>query len=294
MTSKARKSLEERAQQAILQYAFFRPESAVVLAVTLLLAALAGMAGLESVDFPAFLETLFSYLPWFVWLGGGLLGEAALVYSSLTDPEAHRRVVAAMLADEFEPERLHNPWLQQQVSEAFDYRSRITAAIRERRASVLKEHLIDTAGQLDEWLEEVYGLAQRLDRYQEERDLHARNRERAQERLAQLQNRLDRETNDAVRQDIENNIESLRRQLRTIEELENAMERARLRLENTLTAMGTIYTQTMLVGAKDIDSGRARRLRQDITDEVQELSDVLSAMDEVYAGESVAQRTRTG
>lgn len=286
MTSKARKSLEERAQQAILQYAFFRPESAVVLAITLLLAALAGMAGLDSVEFPALLETLFSYLPWFTWLGGGLLGEAALVYSSLTDPEAHRRVVAAMLADEFEPERLHNPWLQQQVNEAFEYRSRITAAIRERRESVLKDHLTGTARQLDEWLEEVYGLAQRLDRYQAERDLHARNRERAQERLQQLENRLARETNPAVKQDIEHNIESLRRQLRTIEELENAMERARLRLENTLTAMGTIYTQTMLVGAKDIDSGRARRLRQEITDEVQELSDVLSAMDEVYVGES--------
>ena len=286
MAGKNRKSVEERAQQAILQYAFFRPESAVVLAVTLLMAALAGMAGLESVEFPAFLETLFTYLPWFTWLGGGLLGEAALVYSSLTDPEAHRRVVAAMLEDEFEPERLRNPWLQQQVSEAFEYRSRITAAIRERRESVLKDHLTDTASQLDEWLEEVYGLAQRLDRYQAERDLHTRNRERAQERLRQLENQLTQETNPAVRKDIEHNIESLRRQLRAIEELESAMERARLRLENTLTAMGTIYTQTMLVGAKDIDSGRARRLRHEISEEVQELGDVLSAMDEVYAGET--------
>lgn len=282
MTSNARKTLEERAQRAILQYAFFRPESAVVLAITLLLTALAAMAGLESVQFPAALETLFFYLPWFVWLGGGLVGEGALVYSSLTDPEAHRRVVAAMLRDEFEPERLQNPWLQQQVSEAFDYRSRITAAIRERRDSVLKDHLADTAGQLDEWLEEVYGLAQRLDRFQVERELHARNRERAQERLKQLEERLPRETAPSVRKEMELNIDSLRRQLQTIGELENAMERARLRLENTLTSMSTIYTQTMLVGAKDIDSGRARRLRQEITDEVQELSDVLSAMDEVY------------
>ena len=118
MASKTRKNLEERARRAILQYSFFRPESAVVLAITLLLTALAGMAGLESVEFPVAIETLFSYLPWYIWLGGGLLGEAGLVYSSLTDPEAHRRVVAAMLQDEFEPERLHNPWLQQQVSEA--------------------------------------------------------------------------------------------------------------------------------------------------------------------------------
>ena len=61
------------------------------------------------------------------------------------------------------------------------------------------------------------------------------------------------------------------------------MQRAELQLETTMTALGTIYSQTMLVGAKDIDSGRAKRLRQDIDSEVSELDDVLLAMDEVYA-----------
>jgi hypothetical protein len=52
--------------------------------------------------------------------------------------------------------------------------------------------------------------------------------------------------------------------------------------------MSTIYTQTMLVGAKDIDSGRARRLRDDIAEEVNELADVLVSMDEVYSNEPQA------
>ncbi len=271
MTSEKRKSLEERARRAILQYALFRPESALLLAVTILL---------------SFFAPQYIGIPWWTWLAGGLAGEAALVYSSLTDAEAHRRVIANMLHDEFRPERLRDPWLQQQVRDAFDYRGRIAAAIRERRDTVLKDHLADTASQLDEWLEEVYGLAQRLDRYQTERNLHLRNREQAQARLQELQQQLDHELAPAVRQDIEYNIASLNRQLSAIEQLENAMHRARLRLENTLTAMGTIYTQTMLVGARDIDSGRARRLRLEITEEVNELSDVLHAMDEVYAAES--------
>lgn len=272
MTSEKRKSLEERARRAIMQYAFFRPESAFLLAITILLS--------------FFAPQYVGAIPWWGWLAGGLAGEAALVYSSLTDAEAHRRIVANMLHDEFHPERLRDPWLQQQVRDAFDYRSRIAAAIRERRDTVLKDHLADTASQLDEWLEEVYSLAQRLDRYQSERNLHLGNRDQAQDRLRELQQQLERELAPAVRQDIEHNIESLNRQLNAIEQLENAMHRARLRLENTLTAMGTIYTQTMLVGARDIDSGRARRLRQEITEEVSELSDVLSAMDEVYAAES--------
>ena len=281
MAKKSDKSLEERARQAILQYAFFRPESALTIALTLLFTAFAVLADLGAFSLPGLLDAV----PWLAWLGGGMLAEAAIVYSSLTDPEAHRRVVAAMLRQEFQPERLRHSWLQQQVEEAFKYRERITGAIRERRDSVLKDHLADTAGQLDEWLEEVYGLAQRLDRYQAERELHARNRERAEERLKELKSQLQREKSPAVEADIQHNIDSLERQLKTIRQLEDAMERARLRLENTLTAMGTIYTQTMLVGAKDIDSGRAKRLRQEISEEVNELGDVLSAMDEVYSGE---------
>lgn len=277
MANETRNTLEERAQRAILQYAFFRPESALILAATLILTVL------SSLD-----VSIVSQIPWFAWLLGGLVAEAAVVYSSFTDTEAHKRIVAAMLEDEFEPERLQSKDLQEQVRDAFKYRSLITAALRERRESVLKDHLAETAVQLDDWLEEVYGLAQRLDRYRRERSLHRQNWERGQQRMAELRQLLQREDNPALRQDIEYNIKSLQRQLDTIEELENAMERARLRLENTLTAMSTIYTQTMLVGAKDIDSGRARRLRDDIAEEVNELADVLVSMDEVYSDEPQA------
>lgn len=283
MANETRKSLEERAQRAILQYAFFRPESALVLAGTMIVTALSLLVG-DPASGNVAIEA-FAQVPWFAWLFGGLLGEAAIVYSSLTDTEAHRRVVAAMLEDEFQPERLQSKDLQQQVRDAFKYRSLITAALRERRDTVLRDQLADTAAQLDDWLEEVYGLAQRLDRYRRERNLHRQNWEHGQQRLTELQQLLQRESDPALRQDIEFNIASLQRQLDTIAQLENAMERARLRLENTLTAMSTIYTQTMLVGAKDIDSGRARRLQDEIAEEVNELTDVLMAMDEVYSDE---------
>jgi hypothetical protein len=75
------------------------------------------------------------------------------------------------------------------------------------------------------------------------------------------------------------------------------MERAELQLDDTLSAMGTIYAQMQLIGAKDIDSGRAQRLRQDIADQVHSLHDIVQTMDEVYlsSGTSVltpAQRAQ--
>jgi chromosome segregation ATPase len=188
-----------------------------------------------------------------------------------------------MLRDEFHPERMSTPELKEQINEALDYRSRITTAIRERKESLLKDNLSATASQIDEWLESIYNLAQRLDRYQKEKKILERDKNRASARINELAQKLKNEDDAAVRSQIETTTENLKRQYETILQLENTMERAQLQLETTLSSLGTIYSQTMLVGAKDIDSGRAKRLRQEISEEVQELDNILVAMDEVYA-----------
>ena len=274
MAEKARDSLEKRARRAMIQHAFFRPESAVVIALTLLLA--------------AFGPSVIEIMPAWGWLLAGAAAELAIVYSSYSDPETGRKVVAEMLNDEFEPEHLSDPKLQLQVEEALDYRTRINLAIRERGPSVLRDNLADTASQIDEWLENIYSLAKRLDRFKREKSILDRDANRATKRIDQLNRRLKHEDDPAVQKQINETISGMRRQIKTINSLEKTMQRAELQLETTMTALGTIYSQTMLVGAKDIDSGRAKRLRQDIDSEVSELGDVLLAMDEVYANSSQA------
>ena len=86
----------------------------------------------------------------------------------------------------------------------------------------------------------------------------------------------------SIRKQIEITTQKMQHQLEISKILEKTMERAQLQLETTLSSLGTIYSQTMLVGAKDIDSGRAKRLRQDINEELLELDNILLAMDEVY------------
>ncbi len=271
MAEKSGQSLEKRAQNAMLQHAFLRWESAMVIALTLLLTVLAPLI------------PPIAFVPAWAWLIGGLAAEAAVVYSSYTDPETGRKVVANMLKDDFHPERIQDERLQGQIQQALEYRSKITAAIRDRRESVLKDNLHETAGQIDEWLENIYNLARRLDRYKSEKSILERDMRRAAERIRQLEERAQSEDDTKVKEQIDGTIKGMRRQIETIETLENTMDRAQLQLESTLTALGTIYSQTMLVGAKDIDSGRAKRLQQDINDQVQEIDNILLAMDEVYA-----------
>lgn len=279
MTNETRQALEQRVQKAILQESFLRWESAIVLSLTLLLTTLTALG-------VGFFDTLSSW--WWVWLLGGALAEAGLVYSSITDPKFGERIAAHMLRREFEPERLRDPRLQQQIKEALEYRGRIEESIRGRGDSLIKDELTQTGVQIDEWLEHIYGLARRIDRYRQEEKRLLRDLQVAQGRIRELRAEMGEEQDTAVKNQMAMTLQALQRQVDTLENLANTIQRAELQLENTLTSLRTIYSQSMLVEAKDIDSSRARRLRHEITEEVTELNDILVAMDEVYAVENSA------
>ncbi|MCA9972688.1 MAG: hypothetical protein KC425_20860 [Anaerolineales bacterium] len=250
-----------------------------MLSLTLLLTTLTALG-------VGFFDTLSSW--WWVWLLGGALAEAGLVYSSITDPKFGERIAAHMLRREFEPERLRDPRLQQQIKEALEYRGRIEESIRGRGDSLIKDELTQTGVQIDEWLEHIYGLARRIDRYRQEEKRLLRDLQVAQGRIRELRAEMGEEQDTAVKNQMAMTLQALQRQVDTLENLANTIQRAELQLENTLTSLRTIYSQSMLVEAKDIDSSRARRLRHEITEEVTELNDILVAMDEVYAVENSA------
>ena len=77
-------------------------------------------------------------------------------------------------------------------------------------------------------------------------------------------------------------MQSQQSQLNSLQTLQSTIERGKLQMDATLSAMGTIYSQLLLMDAKDIDSGRVQRLHDDISEQVQSLHEVVAAMDEVY------------
>lgn len=259
--------LRRRAMWAMWSYAFFRWESAVVIALVILLT--------------FFLPQPFPWWqPWY-WIAGGVVAELALIYSSFTDPEVGARVVAEMLRETFNPQRLRNPANQARVEKAFQYRAQIEAAIRTQRDSLLRDHLQQTARGIDAWITGIYSLAERLDRYQNDAII-AQDMKTVPQSIAALQARLRSEDDPTVRAQLEATIRDKQAQLESLRKLENLMERADSQLEGTLSALGTVYAQIQYVGAKDIDSGQAQRLRQEIADRVAALQDLVNSVDDVY------------
>jgi hypothetical protein len=75
--------------------------------------------------------------------------------------------------------------------------------------------------------------------------------------------------------------------------LARVMKRTRLNLDDTLAAMGTVYSQLQVLNAIDIDGPTATRIAGEVDREVERLNDLLAAMSDVYSqtGETAAQPT---
>lgn len=262
-----RVSIEKQAQRAIVQHAFLRWESAVIVAGTILLS--------------FFFPHPFPWWPRWGWLVLGLLAEALIVYTSLTDAETAARVVASIFREQFDPRQVRDKKVRDKLGQALEYRERIDRAVRQQRQGALREHLADMAGGIDDWISQMFRLARRLEAYHDDtviqRDLQAVPKE-----TESLDARLRLETDPALRQQMETTLASKIAQRRSLEKLADTMERAELQTDHSLSALGTVYSQILLIGAREVDSGGAQRLREDIRQQVASLQDTVDSINEVY------------
>ena len=270
--SSFRDELEQRAGRAILTRSIYRWESAVIIALTLSLAVLT-LAGV--------IPALFGLFQWWFWLALGALGEVGLVWSSVRDPEFRARAVAEMFREKFNPRQIENTALRQRVEKALEYRDRIDEVIAKSQEGVMRDHMTDVSQGITDWMQNVFRLARRLDAYMAD-DTLRQDLQSVIPSIDSLKKRLALEDDDTVKRQISQTIAQKQIQRDNLHKLQNVMERAQFQLESTITAMGTVYSQMMILGARDVASGRAQRLQQDIDDQVQALQDVVQTMDEVY------------
>jgi hypothetical protein len=219
---------------------------------------------------------------WWMWLMFGLAGEGLLIWSTLRDEKFYQTVFAELFRQEFDLSKLRSKELQQKVAKALEYRDLVVQEIEREDEPVLDDYLRNVADGLEDWIVQLYHLAKGLDAYRSD-PIIARDVQIVPQELAKLQQQLRDEQRSAVRDELARTIKTKQSQWDTLSHLQDTMSRANLQLENTLAAMGTVYMQVRLLGAKDVDSGRVQRLQADMSEQVSALEDVSAAMDEVYA-----------
>jgi hypothetical protein len=255
----------------LISFAVFRWESAITLALTLTLSVLA----------PDPFRGALPIWRWWFWIVLGVLAESLIVVTSIYDPAVRERIVAEMFREKFNPGEIVSPSYRERLERALDYREQMEFLLQRTRDGALRTHLAATVNDVSDWIGNMFSLARRLDHYSRSSILK-QDKDAIPEQIKALSQRLDTETDERMIAQLRQTIDQKRAQFEQLEQLDNMMERAELQLDDTLSAMGTVYAQMQFIGAKDIDSGRAQRLRADIADQVHSLSDIAQTMDEVY------------
>jgi tetratricopeptide (TPR) repeat protein len=269
--------LKERTWVTMLSYAFFRLESALTIALILLLT--------------FFLPYPFAWWKWWYWLALGLVAEALIIYTSITDPETGQQLVADMLREQYDPGSLRQAKYRKQLEKALDYHRRMAELIGQLDAGVLKDRLMSTVNGIDAWIANMYHLSRRLDDYEADKVI-ARDMETVPQALETLKKRLDGERDPAVRAQMEETLASKEAQWQNLQKLRGMMGKADLQLEKTLSDLGNVYSQLRQIEARDVDRGRAQRIAEDNSDQVATLQDIVDSMDEVYSAREVNPTTK--
>jgi hypothetical protein len=265
--SDAQRELKQRAGRALVAYAVFRVESALTIGGTLLLV--------------FFLSKPFVWWLWWYWLVIGGLFEALIIYTSVADERTGQKVVGEMLRERYDPRTLRDPHLREQARQALDYRAAMDKLIEGMPAGVLRDHLRDDSGNIANWIGYIHAIAQRLDTFKRDA-LISRDMQTVPSDLTRLRQQLAKEDDANVRRQIEATIAAKQGQYDNLRALQNQMEQASFRLDETLTSLGAVYSQMQLLQARKDAGSRSERLSGDIRDQVQRLQDILTSMDEVY------------
>lgn len=266
--SRTADEIKRRTASAILTYAFLRIESALTIALTFILIFL----------FPR----PFPWWRWWYWFLLGLIGEALIVFMSVRDEVTARMIVANLLREKINPRQIHSVKHRQRLENALEYHQQIEKVISTREEGVLRTYLENSLVGITDWIANIAQLSRRLDAYENDhllqRDLQTLPRE-----IEHAEGRLRLEGREAVRQELDRMIASKRAQLRNLEELQSLMQQAELQIENSMAALGTVYSQVLLLDAQEVDSAKGRRIQQDIQDQINALQNIVTTMDEVYS-----------
>ena len=261
-----RSELQRKAQGALIQYAVFRWETAVILGLAIIL---------------TFVGPRFILAPRIIWPIFGVLAAGLLIYSSLTDDDANAKVLLRLYQEQFDTNDIKDRELRKKVETSLEYQRRIEVQIQKQDPGMIRDRLEDTANQITDWISNVYALAIRLDAYRGD-ELLAQQSASLPREIERLTAQRKLEDNPSIQAQLADAIEAKQRQLNALDELADRMRQASLQLDNSLTALATVYSQVHLIDAQTIGSGRAERLQADIQEQVARLNDLVGSINDVY------------
>src|SRR5688500_3021521 len=152
---------EPPVRKAVLAYSFFQTSNALLIAAIILITGFAALLLMFTMGLPGL---LFATVAGLIAL---VLFELFFLYRSFRNEDLHARAVADMFESEvdFDLARIKNNELRAKVDKSLEYWSLINETIAKSPDSPIRDSLINTTREVTHWLQAVFNLADRVDKF---------------------------------------------------------------------------------------------------------------------------------
>lgn len=210
---------------------------------------------------------------------GGVITLLGLIFYS---HDYRRGLKAAVMADEQGGALIaKKDGRVDKIQRAAEYRTAIFDLIEQHQETAFADQLAPIKTRLDRWETHLRELTEKLTAF-EANHIIQRDLRDVPAAIERLQTQLEAEADPQVRDEMAETLDRYREQQLQLDALVNLMRRTELDIDETVAAMGAIYSQVQLIDVKKIDQRRAKRLSTEIEEQADHLNDLLLAMDEVY------------
>lgn len=271
-----RAEIQRKTTGAFIQYALFRLESAVVVAGTILLTGIA----LASPD-----RSLV--LAWYLWLALGTGGWAAIIISSVTDPDTSAEVLWQLLRGRLEIDTIEDRTLRNRVEAMGRYVHSVEVDLYKLKDSD-KQPVLETAvAAIYTWVEKGVLFARYVDTYKRDYRLDERRMELPR-KIETLVARLKYEKNPDIIERLNKEMEALGRDWETLELLDAQVQQAVPLLGQMLTALARVSSEHHVIATEATFAQdqtvtlTADHLRQEIERYLGQMTDLASQMEQLY------------
>ena len=174
--------------------------------------------------------------------------------------------------------------LQGYLDQARTYRAEIQRLVQ-ASGGAQQSRMQELAGQVEGWVTAIQALVQRVADLRQNSVIQ-RDFKSVPQAIERLEKKLALETEPALRSQVERTLEHRRQQQRTLDQLQQVIRTTEVKIESTLSLLGTVYSQ-LLTGQSKNQAADYRRLLGEIDEEVYRLQDHLAAIDEVRSSSSL-------
>ncbi|MBV7339210.1 hypothetical protein KFU94_65550 [Chloroflexi bacterium TSY] len=204
-------------------------------------------------------------------------------------PITNRQPPSAVNNQEINQAAPNNETLRSYLTQAQAYHQGIVTLVNQASSEFNRARLTELTRYIDHWQSSLVALIQRVDQFQQnallQHDLKA-----VPKAIARLETQLAEASSAQIQRELKRTLTNREQQLSALENLHHTMQWAEIKIENTVSILGTIYSQALMSQSKG-QVANYQRLLLDVEEEARALDDYVATLTEIKLGDILTKPT---